>query len=236
DEAAREALTIDIYKRFSILEEERLVIETMAYSDKYKKILDGIVMDRLKLDGEIKKVEEEAIKQVNAEALKEKEDPKAFVIPIRLEAKIDLNALADTVSNINVMPFRIYTKLDMPIDRDAPILVGRGFLYTYGNILNTRDRITSTFHRVCHQTFCSAKTSLNTKEGKSDDEEDYGIQKSSFRAPIYGPKPAKYLNCNDLMDRALALQEVINPFRKIYVWNKAVGFLKSVPVPLQHRE
>ncbi|GJZ72216.1 hypothetical protein Tco_0636067 [Tanacetum coccineum] len=44
------------------LSNERPVIETMAYSDKYKKILDGIVMDKIKLDGEIKKEEEEAIK------------------------------------------------------------------------------------------------------------------------------------------------------------------------------
>ncbi|GKA74926.1 hypothetical protein Tco_0781304 [Tanacetum coccineum] len=69
EEAAREALAIDICKRFSILEEERPVIETMAYSDKYKKILDGIVMDKIKLDGEIKKEEEEVIKQVKGEAL-----------------------------------------------------------------------------------------------------------------------------------------------------------------------
>nr|GFB00216.1 hypothetical protein [Tanacetum cinerariifolium] len=44
EEATREALTIDICRRFSILEEERTVIETMAYSDKYKKILDEICM------------------------------------------------------------------------------------------------------------------------------------------------------------------------------------------------
>ncbi|GJX15439.1 hypothetical protein Tco_0216271 [Tanacetum coccineum] len=43
----------------------------LQYSDKYKKILDGIVMDKIKLDGEIKK-QEEAIKQVKGEALKEK--------------------------------------------------------------------------------------------------------------------------------------------------------------------
>ncbi|GKD04488.1 hypothetical protein Tco_1179462 [Tanacetum coccineum] len=100
--------------------------------------------------------------------------------------------------------------LDMPIDRDAPILVGRGFLYTCGSILNTIDRITSTFDGVFHQTFCTAKTSLNIKESDSDDEEYYGIQRNRFGAPMYGPKPAKYLNCNDPMDRALALQEVLN--------------------------
>ncbi|GJV64236.1 hypothetical protein Tco_1475064 [Tanacetum coccineum] len=58
EEAAREALAIDICKRFSILEEERPVIETMAYSDKYNKILDGIFMDKIKLDGGTKKEEE----------------------------------------------------------------------------------------------------------------------------------------------------------------------------------
>nr|GEW73594.1 hypothetical protein [Tanacetum cinerariifolium] len=233
EEATREALAIDICKRFSVLEEERPVIKTMVYSDKYKKILDGIVMDNLKLDGEIKKEEEEAI---------------------ILETKINLNALAEIDSDINVMPFRIYAKLgreevkkvnrgitmlnhsmaepigvlkdvlcqvgvttiiekflilDIPIYRDASILVGRGFLYTCGSIPNTRDRITSTFDGVCHHTFYVTKTSLNTEESDGDDEEDYGIQRNNFGAPIYGPKPAKYLNCNDSIDQALALQEFI---------------------------
>ncbi|GJR54911.1 hypothetical protein Tco_1405432 [Tanacetum coccineum] len=190
EEAAWEALAIDISKRFSILKEERPVIETMAYSDKYKKILDGIVMDKLKLDGEIKKEEEEAIKQ---------------------KLKLTLGTLADTSSDINVMPYHAkkvnreitmlnhskaepmgvlkdvlcqvgvttiiakFLILDIPIDRDAPILVGRGFLYTCGSILNTKDTITSTFDGVYYQTFCAAKTGLNTEESDSDVEEEYGI-------------------------------------------------------------
>ncbi|GJZ74234.1 hypothetical protein Tco_0638380 [Tanacetum coccineum] len=246
EEAAREALTIDIYKRFSILKEERPVFETMTYSDKYKKILDEIVMDKIKLDGEIMKEEEEAIKQFKGEALKEKEDHGAFIISIRLEAKINLNALANTepigvlkdvLCQVGVTTIIAkFLILDMPIDRDAPILVSRGFLYTCGSILNTRDKITSTFDGVCHQTFPAAKTSLNTEESDNDDEEDYDIQRNIFGAPMYGLKPAKYLNCNDPMDRALALQEVIILFRKICVWKKAVGFLGSLHVPLQHME
>nr|GEV64971.1 hypothetical protein [Tanacetum cinerariifolium] len=107
EEASQEALDIDICKRFSIVEEERPVIETIAYSD----------------------------------------------------------------------------NLDMPIDRDAPILVGRGFLYTCGSIINTRDRNTSTFDGVFHYTFRAAKTSLNTEKSDNDDE-DYGIQRNIFRASI----------------------------------------------------
>nr|GEW45619.1 hypothetical protein [Tanacetum cinerariifolium] len=47
EEAVREAIAIDIYKRFSILEEARPIIKTMAYSDKYKQILDSIFLDKL---------------------------------------------------------------------------------------------------------------------------------------------------------------------------------------------
>ncbi|GJY86060.1 hypothetical protein Tco_0500086, partial [Tanacetum coccineum] len=193
EEAEREAPTINIYRRFSIMEVERPVIKTMTYSDYYKKILDGICIDKMKLDGEMKKEEEEAI------------------------IKINLNALADTGSDINVMPYRVYKELgreevgvttiiakffilDIPIDRDTPIFVGRGFLYTYGSILNTIERITSTFDGIRHQTFRATKTSLNTEESDNDDEDDYGIQRNSFGAPVFRPKPAKYLNCHDLLD------------------------------------
>ncbi|GJX56721.1 hypothetical protein Tco_0286618 [Tanacetum coccineum] len=213
EEAEREALAIDICRRYSLLEEERRVIKTMAYSDKYKKILDGIFLDKMKLDGEMKKEEEEAITKIKREALIEKEDPRAFMMPIRLEGKINLNALAYTSSDINVMPYCVYKELgreelknvgvttiiakflilDMPIERDTPIIVGRGFLYTCGSILNTIERLTSTFDGLCHQTFCAAKTSLDTAENDSDDEEEYVIQRNKFGAPIYGPKPAQYL-------------------------------------------
>ncbi|GKG25573.1 hypothetical protein Tco_0398719, partial [Tanacetum coccineum] len=67
-----------------------------------------------------------------------------------------------------------------------------------------------------------------------DDEEEYEINRNKFGAPIYGPKPAPYLNCDDPSKGSLALQTTSNPFRKISVWNKAVSFLGSLPVPLKH--
>nr|GEZ38910.1 hypothetical protein [Tanacetum cinerariifolium] len=149
----------------------------------------------MKLDGMIIKEEEEAIKKVKCEVLKEKDDPGAFIFPIRLEGQVNENALADTEKDdpgafifpirlegqvnenaladtglgINTMPYQIYKQLgreemkkvdrwitminhtqaeamgiltnvlcqvgvttliakflilDIPIDRDAPIVVG----------------------------------------------------------------------------------------------------------------
>ncbi|GKC30081.1 agenet domain-containing protein [Tanacetum coccineum] len=44
-------------------------------------------------------------------AIKEKEDPGVFVLPIRLKRRVDTHALADTDSNINIMPYRIFEEL-----------------------------------------------------------------------------------------------------------------------------
>nr|GEV34068.1 reverse transcriptase domain-containing protein [Tanacetum cinerariifolium] len=57
--------------------EVRPVIETVAYHDKYKKILDEIWKDKVELDGKIIKEEEEAVKRIKGEALKKKDDPGA---------------------------------------------------------------------------------------------------------------------------------------------------------------
>nr|GEX68691.1 hypothetical protein [Tanacetum cinerariifolium] len=175
------------------LEEERPVIETMAYSDTYKKILDGICLDKMKVGGEIKKEEEEAITKIKGEALIEKEDPRAFAISIQLEGtrprgvknvnrgimKLNhskaepMGLLKDVLCQVRVTTIIAkFLILDMLIARDTPIIVGRGFLYTCGSILNTIERITSTFNGLCHQMFRAAKTNLETKKSDSDDEED----------------------------------------------------------------
>ncbi|GJT15560.1 putative reverse transcriptase domain-containing protein [Tanacetum coccineum] len=173
EEAAKEALALRISQKFALLEEVRSVLETMAYHDKYKKVLDEIWKDKVELDGMIVKEEEEAIKKVKGEALKEKDDPGAFIFPIRLEGQVRFTTL--------IAKFLI---LDIPIDRDAPIVVGRGFLRTIGGIVNTSKRLFSTFDGFCHQTFRAARFNvLRNGQGDSDDEEEYEKKRNKFGAP-----------------------------------------------------
>nr|GEU54065.1 hypothetical protein [Tanacetum cinerariifolium] len=116
EEVVEEAFAIRISQKFALLEEVRPVIKTMTYHNKYKKVF--------------------------GEASEDKDDPRAFIFSIRLEGKVNENALADTGSDINTMPYRIYKTLgreemkkvgvttiiakflilDIPIDRDAPIV------------------------------------------------------------------------------------------------------------------
>ncbi|GKA83825.1 hypothetical protein Tco_0805420 [Tanacetum coccineum] len=115
------------------------------------------------------------------------------------------NVLCQVGVTIIIAKFLI---LDIPIDRDAPIVVGWGFLPARFDV-------------------------LRTTESDSNDEEEYVIKRNKFGVPIYGLRPASYLNCANPKDRSSAIQAVTNPFRKISVWKKAVSFLGSLPVPLK---
>ncbi|GJY87330.1 hypothetical protein Tco_0501958 [Tanacetum coccineum] len=104
--------------------------------------------------------------------------------------------------------------LDVPVDRDMPIIVGRSFFYACGVIMNTMKGKMSTFDGFVYQQYDVVKVRSNHEESDSDDDEEYYMKRNEMGKPFYGPNRAKYLNCDDPMDRALALQDAINPFRK----------------------
>ncbi|GKA80715.1 hypothetical protein Tco_0787407 [Tanacetum coccineum] len=114
-------------------------------------------------------------------------------------------------------------------------VVGQGFLCTIGGIVNTPERLFSTFDGFCHQTFRAARSDvLRTAESDSDDEEEYEIKRNKFGAPIYGPKPAAYLNCNDPADQIrYSTSRSLTHSWKISVWKKSRFF--SLVHTLSHR-
>ncbi|GJY05245.1 hypothetical protein Tco_0371185 [Tanacetum coccineum] len=113
EEVSREDMEKDIYERIMILQEPRPIIENLKFTDQQKKLLDSVLLDKLKLDGEVELEEETATEEVirSYKDIKEKNDPGVFVLHVRIKAKFDFHALADTGSNINVLPYRIYAKL-----------------------------------------------------------------------------------------------------------------------------
>nr|GEV05424.1 hypothetical protein [Tanacetum cinerariifolium] len=176
--------------------------------------------------------------------LREKNDPRVFVLPIHIETKFNTYALVDTGTNINVMPYRIYAKLgreevkpmskkitmmyhskadqmrilkdvicqvgvttilarflilDILVDKDMPIVMGRSFLYSYGGIINTIKCTTLTFNSVCHQKIYVAAV-RNNHEESDEDKKEYIVKRDRNGKPIYGPKFAKYLNFDDPID------------------------------------
>ncbi|GJV25500.1 hypothetical protein Tco_1378195 [Tanacetum coccineum] len=220
EEADREKLAISCCERYAILEENRPVIETLAYSDKYRKLLDEICLDKNKLDEAIKDEQKEAIKRMNGEALIEKEDPGAFIFPIRLEGKINLNGVADTDSEVNVMPYRIYMDLGCEIEKK----VNRGIEMINHSLAEPMGLLKDVLWQVGVTTIIAKflildipidrdhKSCINTAKSDSDDEQEYAVKRDKFGALTYGPMSAKYLNITEPKDRSLALQAALNPF------------------------
>nr|GEV95308.1 hypothetical protein [Tanacetum cinerariifolium] len=199
EKAAKEALAKRISQKFALFKEVRPIIKTMAYHDKYKKNLDEIWKDKVELDGKIVKEEEEVVERIKGEALREKDDLGAFIFPMRLEGREEITKVDRRITMINhtqakavgilinvLCQVGVTTIIAKFIILDIPI--DRDVLIVIGQGL------------------------LYTTESDSDDEEEYQIKKNKFGAPIYGPKPAPYLNYNDPADRSLALQAVTNPF------------------------
>ncbi|GJY61982.1 hypothetical protein Tco_0462639 [Tanacetum coccineum] len=76
------------------------------------------------------------------------------------------------------------------------------------------------------QTFRAAKSEkIRIAESDSDDEEDYVIKRNDMGTPIHNSRPIGYQNnTNPAENMTLStLESVINPFRKISVWKKAIG-------------
>ncbi|GJS28750.1 reverse transcriptase domain-containing protein [Tanacetum coccineum] len=230
--------TVTIYPEFDPFMEDIEEEEEKSLDD-WDHLLDFNLDDipLVKLDRKVVKEEEEAVKRIKGEALKEKDDLGAFIFPIRLEGHVNENALADTGSDINTMPYRIYEQLriekmkkvdrgitminhtqaeamgiltnvlcqvgvttliakflilDIPIDRDAPIVVGQGFLRTISGIVNTLERLFLNFDGFCHQPFRAARSDvMRNAKSDSDDEEEYEIKRNKFGASIYGPNLTK---------------------------------------------
>ncbi|GJY56422.1 ribonuclease H-like domain-containing protein [Tanacetum coccineum] len=199
---------------------------------------------------------------------------------IMLEGRINENALADTGSDTNTVPYRIYKQLgrddimkedrnitmiyyteaevtgqlvnvlcqvrfttlfakflilEIPIDWDTPIVVGRGFLDMIGGNIDIPNRIFTTFDGRTRQTFRAAKSEkIRITESDSDNKEDYVIKRNYMGTPIHNSRPIRYQNNTNPAENITlsTLESVMNPFRKISVWKKAVSFLGSLPAKL----
>ncbi|GJY99320.1 hypothetical protein Tco_0516750 [Tanacetum coccineum] len=62
EELTKEELEGDLYKRVMLLNEKRPIIETLKYCDKHKMLLDCVLLNKLKLDGELE-LEEEIVRE-----------------------------------------------------------------------------------------------------------------------------------------------------------------------------
>ncbi|GKB05602.1 retrotransposon ORF1 [Tanacetum coccineum] len=251
EELTREGMEEELYERIMILNERRPIIETLKYIDKHKKVPDSVLLDKHKLDREFELEEEMVGEELirGYKAIREKSDPGVFVLKIHLEGKYNYHALVDIGSNINVIPYRIYElfRRDQVKPRSDKItMLDHSKAESMGRLLDVLCQVEVTTILANFMLLdvpvdgdvpiIVGRMRNEHAESESEDDEDYYLMRDETRKPFCGPNRAKYLNCDDPMDRALALQDAIIPFKKFCVWKKAISFLGALPIPLKYTE
>ncbi|GKA08772.1 putative ribonuclease H-like domain-containing protein [Tanacetum coccineum] len=182
-----------------------------------------------------------------------------FVLSVKVNGTIEMNALADTGASVSVLPYCLFMNLglgdpkpynsnltmadntqaeamgevknvriqigyqpylvdvlilDIPIDKELPLLLGSPILRTCGAVIDIgRDTLEADDWLSCFEV------------GRDEDGN-----------PKYGPVTPLFLDIKDDMERALAMDAYFNPFKNIIVFKKLIDFLGSLPFQLKNTD
>ncbi|GKB34299.1 hypothetical protein Tco_0879241 [Tanacetum coccineum] len=169
--------------------EERAVIETLAYNDKYRRYLMNL-KERWNLMNKTVKENEEAVKRIKGGSIEGERRSWCIHISYQIggESREDLKKVDRGITMINHTQAEAMGKLS--------------------NVLcqSWRKNFSQNLMEFVHQPSSARFDVLRTAESDSDDEEEYVINRNQFGSPIYGPRPAPYLNCTNSEDRSSAIQ------------------------------
>ena len=130
--------------------------------------------------------------------------------------------------------------LNIPIDKELPLLLGRPFLRTCGAIIDMGQGTMTINDGVLKQTYYPKPIRGRKDCVYDEDEEEYfgcfEIGRDEEGRPMYGPLTPSFFDIEDEMERALAMEAFFNPFKNIFVFNKLTDFLGALPVQLKNLE
>ena len=130
--------------------------------------------------------------------------------------------------------------LDVPVDKELPLLLGRPFLRTCGAIIDLGRGTMTIDDGILKNTYYPKPRRGSNEEANDDQEEDYlgcfEVGRDEDGRPMFSPVTPSFLDIDDDMERALAMEAFFNPFKNIFVFNKLTDFLGSLPVQLKNLE
>ncbi|GKA79885.1 ribonuclease H-like domain-containing protein [Tanacetum coccineum] len=129
--------------------------------------------------------------------------------------------------------------LDIPVDPELPMLLGRPLLRTCGAIIDMgRGTLWIDDGVIRHTFFPKPRLKSYVEAFEMEGDDDW---LGSFEVGIdedgnvkYGPVAPSFIDIEDDMERALAMEAYFNPFKNVLVFKKLVDFLGSLPVQLKN--
>ncbi|GJZ01419.1 hypothetical protein Tco_0519380 [Tanacetum coccineum] len=203
-------------KNYKELEVSKPILKVFKIYMTYRKKLNEVMMGRARLSNN-EFGEEDKMRIVEHGLPKKMCDPRNFVLPIRVNAAIQMNALADTGASVSVLPFSLYKNLglryprpyhfnltmanntqakairevrnvsiqisyqvylvdflvlDILVDKELPLLLGRPFLRTCGAVIDMgRGTMSIDDGVICHTYFLKPRAKAYLENFERIDED-----------------------------------------------------------------
>ncbi|GJW12461.1 retrovirus-related pol polyprotein from transposon TNT 1-94 [Tanacetum coccineum] len=216
----------------------------------YKKKLDEILIGKKRLNKK-EFSEEDKVGIIEHGLPKKMWGPKNYVLPVKISSVVEMVALVDTgasvmgeVKNMRIqIGYQAYVVdlliLDIPVDPELPLLLGRPFLRTYGAIIDMGICTLYIDDGVIRHTYFPKPWSKSYVEAFEIEGEDdwlgsFEVGRDEDGNVKYGPVAPSFIDIEDDMERALAMEAYFNPFKNAIVFKKLVDFLGSLPVQLKN--
>ncbi|GJS93973.1 retrovirus-related pol polyprotein from transposon TNT 1-94 [Tanacetum coccineum] len=129
--------------------------------------------------------------------------------------------------------------LDILVDPELPLLLGRHFLRTCGAIIDMGRGTLCIDDGVIRHTYFPKPQSKSyveafEMEGEDDWLGSFEVGRDKDGNVKHGPVAPSFIDIEDDMERALAMEAYFNPFKNVIVFKKFVVFLGSLPVQLKN--
>ncbi|GJV91077.1 putative ribonuclease H-like domain-containing protein [Tanacetum coccineum] len=121
--------------------------------------------------------------------------------------------------------------LDIPVDKEIPLLLGRPFLRTCRAVIDMRHGTLCIDDGVIRYTyFPKPRAKAYLDNFPQEEEEDdwlscFEVGRDEDGNLKYGPVAPSFLDIEDDMTRSLAMEAYFNPFKNIIVFKKLIDFL-----------
>ncbi|GJU25715.1 putative ribonuclease H-like domain-containing protein [Tanacetum coccineum] len=280
-EKVKEALD----RKYKELEESKPILEVLENYMTYRKKLDEVLMGRARLSSD--DYSEEVKMRIVEHGLPKKMcDPDNFVLSVKVNETIKMNALTDTGASVSVLPYCLFMNLclgdpkpynsnltmadntqakamgevknvriqsgyqaylvdflilDIQVDKELPLLLGRPFFRTCRAVIDMGYGTLCIDDGVIHHTYFPKPRAKAYLDNFAQEEEDdwlscFEVGRDEDGNPKYGPVAPSFLDIEDDMERALAMEAYFNPFKNIIVFKKLIDFLGSLPVQLKNTD
>ncbi|GJX44011.1 putative ribonuclease H-like domain-containing protein [Tanacetum coccineum] len=244
-------------KKYQELEESKPILEVLENYITYRKKLDEVMMGRARLSNN-EFGEEDKMRIVEHGLPKKMCDPGNFVLPnLKLSdprpyhsnLTITDNAQAKAMGEVRNVRIQIgyqaylvdFLVLDILIDKELSLLLGHPFLRTCGPVIDMRCGTLSIDDGIIRHTyFLKPRAKAYLENFKIDKKDDwlscFEVGRDEHGNHKYCPVAPSFLDIEDEMERALAMEAHFNPFKNIIVFKKLIEFLGSLPVQLKNAD